>query len=194
MAKLRNHRPWFSLIALLVCVGFALALLANATIFQRMLYIHTAKIDGHWSHPDVSFCPGHTDLVVIRILYGRFRSGTFRFPPNRTCVKYYPAVYQIFGETYPSPVFPAYLDIAFRGWFLAIPLALLAWYFWRRWRRGRILHHPNLCLKCSYDLRVHLAGNSSAGPNCPECGTPITIRKDDQPSIGPPPTQDDVTC
>ena len=37
---------------------------------------------------------------------------------------------------------------------------------------------PNLCPKCSYDLRVHLAPNSSAGPNCPECGTPIAIQKD----------------
>jgi len=55
---------------------------------------------------------------------------------------------------------------------LPVPLTWLGlWITERpiRRRHYRLTHH--LCVKCGYDLRGHVAGQ--AGPNCPECGTPM---------------------
>ena len=43
------------------------------------------------------------------------------------------------------------------------------------YKKSRRSIKPHCCKQCGYDLRVHLAPNSPAGPNCPECGTPIPI-------------------
>ena len=50
-------------------------------------------------------------------------------------------------------------------------LPLLAFRSIRRRHRARRVARLGLCPKCGYDLRAHQSG--TAGPLCPECGTPV---------------------
>jgi hypothetical protein len=65
--------------------------------------------------------------------------------------------------------------------FIAVLVNIPTWIVFTRWRRnyGRYKRWTaGHCPECGYDLRAHLAAGSTAGKNCPECGTPIAERDD----------------
>jgi hypothetical protein len=100
-------------------------------------------------------------------------------------IEYDPEVKEIellgcgFGWEYPYFSSNAGIIVEMPLWLLLIP-PLLAQWLDRRNRRP--LESSCFCLKCGYDLRA-------SKERCPECGTPIPLRKDFKPPQTDPPPE-----
>ena len=126
----RKNPSAFSLIGAFLCVACSIALLINGAFFNNGVGIFAVKkmATGRWevgAHRRQDL-----DLIVVTLVFGeQLGTRTIHILPYHSGVNFT-------GPTPgpPNPFFtdPARLTVAFRAWFLAVPLSAMAFYFWRR--------------------------------------------------------------